>query len=153
MEGSATCGSGNRSSLICGSEERQRLVIGRLLLSGLASADADRVEPPRGPQGGAPVETQRAERVRRRQPLDGKARDAGDGREPLDAGIAVAARGDEQRPISVSFRPWICRKPRRTACRLIAAVGSSVQSHALKLTSASRTSTPCLRASRTSWAG
>ncbi len=38
---------------------------------------------------------ERAERIGFRQPLDGKARNAGDRREPLDRGKAVAARRDE----------------------------------------------------------
>src|SRR5262249_47817273 len=38
---------------------------------------------------------ERAEGIRLREPLDREARDARDGREPLDAGIAVAARRDE----------------------------------------------------------
>ncbi len=58
-------------------------------------ADADHVEPARRPQCGAAVEPQRAERIGLGQPLDGEARHAGDGREPLDRGKTVAARGDE----------------------------------------------------------
>ena len=123
-------------------------------------ADADHVEPARRPQRGAPVEPQRAERIGLRQPLDGEARNAGDGREPLDRGKTVAAGRDE-------FFQFLFAKPvdeaEAEADRVPASVSSpacgagrelsSVQSQSLKLTSAARISTPCARASRTSCAG
>jgi hypothetical protein len=55
---------------------------------------ADHVEPPRRPQRRTPIESKRAERVGLGEPLDGEARNTGDGGEPLDAGEAIAARGD-----------------------------------------------------------
>src|SRR5207302_6630930 len=79
-------------------EQRGGMVEGGRALAPLlrrVARDADRVEPARGPQRGAAVEAERAERVGLGEALDGVAREAGDRGELLDAGAAVAAGGDE----------------------------------------------------------
>ena len=68
--------------------------------------------------------------------------------------IAVAARARPGAPSPPACSPLTWRKPRRSArSEPVRRPRSSVQSQSLALTSTGRTSTPCSRASRTSWAG
>ena len=148
MAGSATAGSGNSSSLICGARSgslRVDLIAFGLRLSQrppAASCAADHVEPPRGPQRGAAIETHRAERIGLGEPLDAETRQACDRRQPFDAGKTIAARGDEFFQFVFAQAVNEAKAQDERAC-LPSAAGSSVQSQSLKLTSTARISTPC----------
>ncbi len=141
---------GKSSSLMCGASSGS----GAAGLSCRRSclAHADRVEPPRGPERGAAVEPERAEGIRLGEPLDGEARNAGDRRQPLDAGVAVAARRDELLDL-VLVQPLNLPEAEAHGMAVRSRPAPACSPTALKLTSTSRTSTPCWRASRTSWAG